>query len=128
MQRPFLLLSSFSGAVAVLLGAFGAHYLKEKLSTDALHSFQTGVSYQFWHTFALITVAILIEKYQGRLLTASGYLFAAGIILFSGSLYLLSTRALWGGDAFTWIGAITPVGGLCFAVAWILMLINFTKN
>ena len=128
MQKILLSIAALSGAFAVILGAFGAHALKEKLSPEQLQTFETGVRYQMYHTFALIAVALLLEKYNNSLLNYSGYLFITGIILFSGSLYLLATKILLGIENWIWLGAVTPIGGLCFIFGWILLLINFLKN
>ena len=84
-----LSIGSISGALAVMLGAFGAHGLKEKLSEKMLANWMTGVEYHFYHTFALLVVGLLAMKIQSGLLTASGWSFVAGILLFSGSLYAM---------------------------------------
>ena len=102
----------FSG-LAVALGAFGAHALKEKLSPYALDVFETGVKYQMYHALAIIAVGLLASRIDGPALRVSAYSFMIGILVFSGSLYTL---------AFTgtkWLGAITPMGGLAFLVGWI---------
>ena len=122
MQKIFLTIAGLSGALAVILGAFGAHALKTKLSPDQLQTFETGVRYQMYHTFALIAVALLLERYSNNLLNYSGYLFIIGIILFSGSLYLLAIAG------WTWLGPVTPFGGLSFIIGWILFLITFLKK
>ena len=102
----------FSG-LAVALGAFGAHALKEKLSPYALDVFETGVKYQMYHALAIIAVGLLASRIDGPAIRVSAYSFMIGILVFSGSLYTL---------AFTgtkWLGAITPMGGLAFLVGWI---------
>lgn len=116
MAQIFLLAASVSGALAVCLGAFAAHGLKARLSTELLSAFRTGVDYQFYHTFALLAVALLLKHIGDcRLLNTAGWLFLLGILLFSGSLYALA----FGGPK--WLGPITPLGGLCFIVAWACM-------
>ncbi len=116
MQKLFLLLGSISGIISVAIGAFGAHGLKDYLTkTGRLDTFETAVKYQFYHTFALILVALLLNKYNDKLLNYAGYSFAIGIVLFSGSLYALVATQV------TKFGAITPLGGLFFIAGWTLM-------
>jgi uncharacterized membrane protein YgdD (TMEM256/DUF423 family) len=98
--------------VGVGLGAFGAHALRVRLSVDALAVFETGVRYQMYHAIALLAVAFAVQRWGGGLTNWAGALFAAGILLFSGSLYAL---ALSGARAF---GAITPLGGVAFLAGW----------
>ena len=128
MQKLFFISGSAAAGIAVILGAFGAHALKEKLAADQLQVFETAVRYQMYHSFALISVALLSEKFNTQWLNYSGYLFMAGIILFCGSLYLLSTRNLLGIDNWKFLGPITPLGGLCFICGWMLMLIGVLKT
>ena len=128
MQKIFLTIGSIAAALAVILGAFGAHALKEKLSPEQLQVFDTGVRYQFYHAFALLILGLLAEKYNSTFLNYSGYLFMAGIILFSGSLYLLSTKNLFGIESWKFLGPITPLGGLCFIVGWALLVITVMKK
>lgn len=115
MERIFLALGSMSMFVAVAAGAFGAHALKGRLSPELLGIFEVGVRYQVWHALALIGVAVLAERRGGPLLAASGVLFVAGTILFSGSLYALSLTGVRA------LGAITPLGGLCFLAGWLAL-------
>ncbi len=116
MQKLFLLLGSLSGIISVAIGAFGAHGLKDYLTkTGRLDTFETAVKYQFYHTFALILVALLLDKYNDKLLSYAGYSFMIGIVLFSGSLYALVATQI------TKFGAITPLGGLFFIAGWVLM-------
>lgn len=128
MQKTFLALGSAAAGIAVILGAFGAHALKEKIAPDQLQIFETGVRYQVYHAFALLVVGLLAEKFNSPLLNYSGYLFIAGIIFFSGSLYLLSTRSLMGTESWKFLGPITPLGGLCFITAWILLVVGIVKK
>ena len=127
MQKTFLVAGAAAAGIAVILGAFGAHALKEKIPADQLLVFETAVRYQMYHAFALITVAILSEKSGSSLLNYSGYLFILGIIFFSGSLYLLSTRSLSGIEARI-LGPVTPLGGLCFIIAWLLVVLSILKK
>lgn len=116
------------GALSVALGAFGAHMLKQIVPADTISTFDTGVRYQFYHTFALLAVAILYEKFSQGLMRWAGSCFIIGIVLFSGSLYLLTAfkaTATVGMDKF---GIITPFGGLFFIAGWLLMLIAFFRN
>ncbi len=115
IAKLFLSIGSISGALAVMLGAFGAHGLKEKLSEKMLANWMTGVEYHFYHTFALLVVGLLAMKIQSGLLTASGWSFVAGILLFSGSLYAMVPTGI------TRLGAITPIGGLLFIAGWTLL-------
>jgi uncharacterized membrane protein YgdD (TMEM256/DUF423 family) len=117
MLRMFLLLGSVNGLLAVALGAFGAHVLKDRLSSDMLAVFQTGVQYQMYHALALILVAVLSRQItQIAAFGWSGWLFLVGIILFSGSLYALSLSGI------KILGAITPLGGLAFLAGWSLLV------
>lgn len=129
MQKIFLISGALLGGLAVILGAFGAHALKAKLSPESLQIFETGVRYQFYHALALLLVALLSDKMNASSMNFSGYFFIAGVILFSGSIYLLATREILGIDSWkSFLGPITPLGGLCFVVGWILLLIAAIKN
>ncbi|HSC84648.1 MAG TPA: DUF423 domain-containing protein [Pseudomonas sp.] len=112
MLRLFLLLASFAGFTGVALGAFAAHGLKGRLSSEYLAVFHTGVQYQLVHALALFGVALLAAHLPGRLLMAAGSLFALGILLFSGSLYALTLSGIGK------LGMITPFGGLAFLAGW----------
>ena len=113
MHRTFLLIGAVLGFLGVTIGAFGAHGLRSRLSPDMLAVFEIGVRYQMYHVFALLIIAAVIgHAGQTRLLTAAGWCFIAGILIFSGSLYAL---ALTGTTTF---GAITPIGGLGFLIGW----------
>lgn len=118
----FLRLAAFFGATGVALGAFGAHGLKKALAgnprgPDLLAAFETGCRYQMMHALALFGVAFLVAARPGRAARTSGWLFTAGILLFSGSLYLL------GGLGWKWLGPVTPLGGLSFIAGWIALLV-----
>lgn len=112
-ERLFLALGAISAFIGVAAGAFGAHGLKARLSAEMLAIFETGVRYQMYHAFALLFVAWASSRFPGLLLATSGWLFAVGTILFSGSLYLLSLTEM------RWLGAITPLGGLAFLGGWL---------
>ena len=112
ITRRFLLLASLSGLFAVALGAFGAHILKKMLPVDEFQIFETGVRYQFYHTFALLAVAVLGRYLSQRWTEIAGWLFVAGMVLFSGSLYLLAfVEPLGMQDATIILGPMTPIGG-----------------
>lgn len=116
MARTFLMAAALSGFIAVALGAFGAHGLKQRLSADLLAVYQTGVQYHFYHTFALLAVGLLMLHMPANgALRWSGILFIVGMVIFSGSLYVLSLTGV------RWLGAITPLGGVAFLVAWLLL-------
>jgi uncharacterized membrane protein YgdD (TMEM256/DUF423 family) len=115
MDRLFVILGAASAFVGVAAGAFGAHALKTRVAPDLLATFEIGVRYQLVHALALLAVAWTCTRWPGMLASASGWSFAAGTVLFSGSLYLL---ALTGVRAF---GAVTPVGGALFLAGWLLL-------
>jgi uncharacterized membrane protein YgdD (TMEM256/DUF423 family) len=121
VDRVFISLAALSGCLAVAFGAFGAHALKDRLSGDMLQVFQTGVSYQMYHALALLAVGVLLARFSSQgstLLSAAGWLFVAGSVLFSGSLYLLSLTGT------TWLGAITPLGGVAFLLGWLALAVG----
>ena len=115
MDRLFFLIGAVSAFVGVAAGAFGAHGLKDRLSTDMLAVFETGVRYQMYHAFALFAAGWAAARWPGSLTNASGWFFVAGTIIFSGSLYVLSLTGL------RWLGAITPIGGLAFLAGWLCL-------
>lgn len=116
MSKLFFILGSLFSGLGVALGAFGAHVLKSKLSESLLSTFETGVRYQMYHALALLAVSWLLHTFGSGKAVTAGYLFVAGILIFSGSLYVLSLTGV------RWLGAITPVGGLCFLIGWILLI------
>ena len=123
MKSLFLFLGAISALVGVGMGAFGAHGLKAVLSPEMLAVYQTGVTYQMWHALGLIGIAIFRQQEpESRLLGWAGSLMFIGIILFSGSLYLLALLNL------KWLGMITPVGGFGFITAWALLAVFAAKK
>lgn len=124
MSRQFFLMASVMGFLAVGLGAFAAHGLETMISPRMLEVFQTGVQYQMFHVVALFVVGLLFRLNQeySALLKWSGYLFTIGIILFSGSLYILSITGI------NRLGMITPLGGVAFLVAWALLFFSIYKQ
>ena len=130
MQSKFkllILMASALGALAVLLGAFGAHFLAEKLEPKSLNAFKTGVDYQFYHTLALFGTALLYRTYRIKGLFYVGLYFAGGILLFSGSLYLLSLQHIMGINLPKIVGLVTPLGGLALMGAWAAMFFTVIK-
>lgn len=128
MQKFFLLLACFFAALAVVLGAFGAHGLKAHITPDQLQTFETGIKYQFYHAFALLAVGLLMQKYTSIPIVYAGYCFAIGILFFSGSVYLLATRDFIGLTSWRWLGPITPIGGTFFIVGWLLLFWGIWKS
>jgi uncharacterized membrane protein YgdD (TMEM256/DUF423 family) len=128
MYKSYLKIAVVIGAVTVALGAFGAHALKEKLTAEAMVVFETGVRYQFYHVFALLAAGIIYKEYPNKWINYSGKLFITGIILFSGSLYVLSFLKAGGINNFNWIGAITPLGGLAFILGWLCLFAGTGKG
>ncbi|WP_420234272.1 DUF423 domain-containing protein [Pseudomonas sp. ABY48] len=115
MLRSFLMLAAFFGFTGVALGAFAAHGLKGRLSAEYLAIFHTGVTYQLVHTLALLGVALLATHIPGRIVTWAGVSFVVGILLFSGSLYLLTLTGI------SKLGIITPLGGVAFLIGWVCL-------
>lgn len=133
MQKKLLIISGIFGALAVSLGAMAAHGLKSKLETGLitetnLQTFDTAAKYQMYHSIAILALAFLIEKFSAKLITAAAYCFTAGIVFFSGSLYLLATSKLLGLGEVSWFGPVTPIGGLFFISGWILIAIAGLKK
>ncbi|OGG44237.1 MAG: hypothetical protein A3F84_09580 [Candidatus Handelsmanbacteria bacterium RIFCSPLOWO2_12_FULL_64_10] len=112
MDRLFFYLGALSAFLAVAAGAFGAHALKTRLSPDLFNTFEVGARYHMYHALALFAVAWAAARWPGPAVSASGYLFLAGTVLFSGSLYALSLTGV------RWLGAVTPLGGLAFLAGW----------
>lgn len=127
MHKPFLITASLLGALCVLLGAFAAHKLKDILEAPLLQTFETAVKYQMYHVLALLAVGILYKDFSCKQMLWSGWFFIAGVILFSGSLYLLCFLRQQG-LSYKWVGPITPLGGLCFIAGWVLLAIGISKT
>ncbi len=116
MRCCFLFLAALSGFTGVAMGAFGAHGLKEVLTPEMLAVYKTAVDYQMWHALGLALIAIFRQQVpETDVLKWAGWLMFSGIVLFSGSLYLLSTLNM------KWLGMITPIGGVFFLLAWALL-------
>ena len=115
MDRFFFIAGSISAFLGVALGAFAAHGLKTKLPPEMFNIFEVGVRYQMYHALALLAVAWASSRWPGASVTAAGWLFVAGTVIFSGSLYLLTWTGL------RWLGAITPIGGVAFLLGWLAL-------
>jgi uncharacterized membrane protein YgdD (TMEM256/DUF423 family) len=123
MTKIFTILASLNAALSVGLGAFGAHVLKTKLPADIMATYQTGVQYHFYHALGLFVVAFVATQLpSSALIKWSGWLMFAGIILFSVSLYVLSISGI------RWLGAITPLGGVTFITAWLLLAVAVLRG
>jgi uncharacterized membrane protein YgdD (TMEM256/DUF423 family) len=112
MERTFALIGSLMALLAVVFGAFGAHALRARLSPEDLTIFETGVRYQMYHALALFAVAWAVSRWPSGVTTAAGWLFVLGVLVFSGSLYVLVLSGQ------RWLGAVTPLGGLAMVCGW----------
>lgn len=126
MKSRYIITGASLALIAVLLGAFGAHILKEKISLTDLQSFETGLRYQMYHALAIILLGLITDRFKHLFLAIGFWLFLAGTVLFSGSIYLLSTRELTG-FFWTWLGPITPIGGLMLIVGWVMLILTGSK-
>ena len=121
--KQLMISTGISGMIAVMLGALGAHKLQDLLSPDSLAAFKTGVYYQLFHTVALLAVLIWAKLFANKKILYAAYFFIVGIVLFSGSIYLLSTLSL---HQLNWVkifGPITPLGGIAFILAWFFVVL-----
>lgn len=119
MERTLFLIASLLGGLSVALGAFGAHGLRGRIEENLLANYQTGVSYMFYHTLALLAVVLALGKWPASVLPVwAGWFFIVGILLFSGSLLVMALTGM------RWLGAITPIGGVAFIVGWLLLAIT----
>ena len=114
-DRLFATLGAISAFLAVAAGAFGAHALRARLSPDLLAVFETGARYQMYHALGLLAVAWILTRWPGAWPVRAGWLFVAGTVLFSGSLYALALSGV------RWLGAVTPLGGLAFLAGWLIL-------
>ena len=123
MSKRYFLIAAVNGLLAVALGAFGAHGLKQVITAEMLEVYQTAVQYQMFHVTGLLAVAVLARQHAASsMLKFSGALFTIGIAVFCGSLYLLAVSGI------TMLGFITPFGGVCFLAAWGLLIIHVCKH
>lgn len=121
MHKGFLSTGAILGALAVALGAFGAHGLKKIVPPDTVATFETGVRYQYYHVIALLITAVVFEKFPAKWMRWAGYCFITGIVLFSGSLYLITALKAKETVGLSGIGIITPIGGLFFIAGWLIL-------
>ena len=122
MERTFVVLGALFGFLGVALGAMGAHALSHRLTPDRLAIYETAVRYQMYHALALLAVAWAVGRFPGGLPAAAGWLFVAGVLIFSGTLYGLAFGAP------RWFGAITPIGGLCFLAGWAALVLAAVRS
>ena len=127
LMRTFLILGSLMMMLSVAIGAFGAHGLKPQLSDYQIGIFDTGVEYQFYHAMGLLLLAAFAPHLPTKTIRAVGGLFLAGIVFFSGSLYLLACRELFGIESWTFLGLITPLGGTFFIIGWGLLVVQAAR-
>lgn len=129
MLRKFIIAAAIFGGLGVALGAFGAHGLENVTSDQKiLQGFRTGVQYQLFHALALLAVAILYDKFPVKMMKWAGNSFIAGMILFSGSLYLLTFLKIQESNAIKIVGPVTPLGGLCFVAGWLFLLLAVLRK
>lgn len=127
MGKQTLTIAFFLGALAVTLGAFGAHALKEMVDEKAIQTWQTGVQYHFYHVVALILTGILLNNKANAWYRRAATLFTTGIILFSGSLYAITLVKATSITGANWLGPITPLGGVCFIAGWLCLVAAVRK-
>ena len=120
--RKLLCAGTVLMALSTVFGAFGVHSLKSVLSADHFETFRTGVYYQFFHSLGVLAVGLIADHRPGKLIRLSGWLLCTGIVLFSGSLYILVAGAP------TWVGFITPLGGMCLIVGWIMAATSLVRD
>jgi uncharacterized membrane protein YgdD (TMEM256/DUF423 family) len=128
MNKLFLTFAAIAGGIAVLLGAMAAHQLRQQMPAAALEVFETAVRYQFYHVFALLAVGILCERIPGKWMNRAGSCFIGGILLFSGSLYMISALMAAGTSIPVGVGILTPLGGVFFMLGWIFLVIALMKR
>ena len=122
MERTFFLIGALSGAISVAAGAFGAHALRERLEPRLLEVFETAARYQMYHALALLLVGYAATRWPGALTTSAGWLFLAGTVLFSGSLYAMTFTGIRA------LGAVTPLGGVCFIAGWVCLAVAAARS
>jgi uncharacterized membrane protein YgdD (TMEM256/DUF423 family) len=127
-QQKKIATAAVLAATATVIGAFGAHYLKEKFTSEQLLSFEIGVRYQFYHALALLAVAIVQHLYPSQVLNYAHRCFVLGTILFSGSIYALNILKFGGAIGLTGLGAVTPIGGLLLIIGWVLVIVAMIKS
>ncbi|MES1219365.1 MAG: DUF423 domain-containing protein [Bacteroidota bacterium] len=128
MHKRLLSFAAIFGALAVILGAFGAHSLRQVVSPEAITTFQTGVQYQMYHALALLATGMLYERFSNKFIKWAGSCFIIGIILFSGSLYFLTALKATETVGLNGIGVVTPFGGLFFIAGWLFLFAGIVKK
>src|SRR4051794_23542701 len=128
MQKRFLLMACLFGVLAVIAGAFLAHLLKQKMPQAAIEVYETAVRYQFYHVFALLGCGMMIEKFAGVHINRAGNCFILGILLFSGSLYLISGLMSYGISIPIILGILTPLGGVSFIFGWLFLTLAISSR
>lgn len=128
MHKKILQAAAILGALAVALGAFGAHKLKEIVPPETVSTFQTGVQYQVYHVLALLAVGVIYQQFSNKLVKWAAFCFFTGIILFSGSLYILTALKATEAVGLNGIGILTPFGGLFFIAGWLLLFAGLRKK
>jgi len=128
MHRRYIAIGSVLAAIAVALGAFGAHGLKKIVPPETVQTFQTGVQYQMYHALGLLLTGLLYEKCSPKFVRIAGILFLIGIVLFSGSLFILTAGKALGNASLDKAGIITPAGGLAFIGGWLFLFLAAIKN
>ena len=122
MSKPILMTAAIFLALAVAIGAFGAHGLKSQLSEEMIQIFKTGVEYHFYHALGLMLIGVIAISFPSKLLNWSAIFLSAGIVLFSGSLYVLAITGI------KWLGAVTPLGGVGFIAGWVLLFVSLLRK
>ncbi|MCV2886656.1 DUF423 domain-containing protein [Aestuariibacter sp. AA17] len=124
MSSPllYICIAAFFGMTSVMLGAFGAHGLKGKLSDTLLSTFETGVQYQMYHSLAILLIAVLLIQLKLPVLAWAAGFMSLGVVLFSGSLYGLALLQM------SWLGPVTPIGGLCMIIGWGILLVSVIRH
>ena len=122
MDRTIAIAGAVCGFFAVAAGAFGAHALRQRLGPNLMEVFEVAVQYHFYHSFALVASAWFAHRFKSRTAKMAGWCFGAGIVLFSGSLYLLALTEV------RWLGAVTPFGGLAFLAGWGLLAVSAARS
>ena len=128
MHKVFLIIGTVLAGLAVALGAFGAHGLKKLVNAETVGIYQTGVQYQMYHALALLGIGILADRIGNSFINYAGFLFIGGVVLFSGSLYLIASLKAMNKEVATGIGIMTPVGGLLFIMGWVMLLVALLKK
>ena len=124
MNKKLIIIGAFTALIAVVIGAFGAHGLKTVLNPTQLNTFEIGVRYQFYHSFAILLSGILFFHFPSKNIITAGWFFLLGILLFSGSLYLLACREFLGIEGWTFLGPLTPIGGIFFILGWGMIIVG----